>query len=198
MIASHHNDLDRFGIVTGTVLDDDLSFSLVNRPAPHKLAPTMTICIDESNRDSKWDEVMFQLTRWLVRHLNDPKLIVWVAQRGGKLHKNFVNLIKAKLDKICDQTPNAPCSNMQTLWRLLLAGRINSTWGASGSLHEWQSRLIQEGVTLPLRTELRELLAPKIVIRQSLKLRSYEDITKAPKEIRELVDWSLVLNHRFR
>ena len=193
----HHNDLDRFGIVTGTVLDDDLSFSLVNRPAPHKLAPTMTICIDESNRDSKWDEVMFQLTRWLVRHLNDPKLIVWVAQRGGRLHNNFVNLIKAKLDNICDQTPNAPCSNMQTLWRLLLAGRINSTWGASGSLHEWKSRLIQEGVTLPLRTELRELLAPKIVIRQTLKLRSYEDITKAPKEIRELVDWSLVLNTDF-
>jgi hypothetical protein len=29
------------------------------------------------------------LARWLVRHLNDPALIIWLAQRGGQLHDRW-------------------------------------------------------------------------------------------------------------
>ena len=47
---------------------------------------------------SQWDDVMFHLARWLVRHLNDPRLVIWIAQRGGHLHDRWPSLIEDKLN----------------------------------------------------------------------------------------------------
>ena len=49
--------------------------------------------------DSQWDDVMHHLARWLVRHLDDPRLIIWIAQRGGKLHDNWTWLIEHELNR---------------------------------------------------------------------------------------------------
>jgi hypothetical protein len=78
-----HADLDRFG-VRATDASQDLKFSLVDRPTPYLLAPRMRLTSNGLTA-AQWDELMFQLARWLVRHLNDPRLIVWVAERGGQL-----------------------------------------------------------------------------------------------------------------
>ena len=44
-----------------------------------------------------WDEVMFHLARWLTRHLDDPKLVLWLAKQGGQLHDRFATLVQLKL-----------------------------------------------------------------------------------------------------
>jgi hypothetical protein len=42
---------------------------------------------------------MFQLGRWLLRHLDDPRLIIWIAEHGGHLHDRFSRLVEHELDR---------------------------------------------------------------------------------------------------
>ena len=128
-------DLSRFGVPPHTDIDKDLRFSFIRRPAPYNLAPFMML-VSDVYVNSHWDEVMYHLARWLVRHLNDPKLVIWLAQQGGRLHDRLTRLIELKLDEIASleaaerieiqtNAPNSiPCPQMQTLWRLLLTGRV--------------------------------------------------------------------------
>src|SRR6476646_2160279 len=72
-----HHDLNRFGVPPRAEVADKMRFSLVHRPAPYRYAPLMTL-VSGGVGVSQWDDVMFHLARWLVRHLNDPALIFWV------------------------------------------------------------------------------------------------------------------------
>ncbi len=56
--------------------------------------------VDAGQRGSRWDEVMRQLARWLIRHLDDPKLLLWLVKRGGQLHDEVVWLIEHRLDEL--------------------------------------------------------------------------------------------------
>ena len=128
---------------------------------------------------------MFHLARWLVRHLNDPKLLIWVAQRGGQLHDRWQRLIEnqlndfsskegegktAELDAIRSQAPNAiPGQLMRTLWRLLLSKRVKS-FSRDDALYRWMRRLKRERLTTTLRLELREILAPKVTLKIAVSL----------------------------
>ncbi len=93
-----HGDLIRFGIPSRTEVDDKLRFSLIRRPVPYSRAPWMAL-VSGGKVDRQWDEMMFHLARWLVRHLNDPELIIWVAQRGGQLHDQWQRLIENELNR---------------------------------------------------------------------------------------------------
>jgi len=77
-----------------------LVFSLTRRPASYTRAPWMML-VSSGAIESEWDDVMFHLARWLVRHLDDPKLIIWLAHHGGQLHKRLVWLIEERLDSFC-------------------------------------------------------------------------------------------------
>ena len=94
-----HADLGRFGVPPKAAVDDKLAFSLTRRPSPYPLAPLMTL-VDAGARGSRWDEVMRQLARWLIRHLDDPSLLLWLVKRGGQLHDDLVWWIEHRLDEL--------------------------------------------------------------------------------------------------
>jgi hypothetical protein len=158
----------RFRVHSHDEVDPKLRFSLIRRPAPHDLAAPMLLA-SGGTTSSKWDEVMSHLARWLVRHLGDPRLVIWIAQRGGQLHDRWTWLIEhelerfalleqegktAELEEIRSQAPKAiPDPLMQTLWRLLLSGRVKSYWRAA-NLYRWKNRLKRNGLTSTLRLEL--------------------------------------------
>jgi len=201
-----HNDLNRFGVPPCDEVDLKLVFSLVHRPAPYPLAPPMLL-VTGGISSSQWDPVMFQLARWLLRHLNDPQLIIWIAQRGGQLHDRWPWLIEdrlneyarleregktTELDEIRSDSPNAvPTPLMRTLWRLLLSGRIKTSWRGP-DLYRWKQRLQRDGLNATLRVELRAMLSPKVALRNPLRW-DQEQTTDAPTRLRHLVDWELVL-----
>ncbi|MBR4877001.1 MAG: SIR2 family protein [Rhodocyclaceae bacterium] len=207
-----HSDLVRFGVPAHDKMDGNLCFSLICRPAPYDLAPRMRLVCD-SPSETQWDDVMHHLARWLVRHLDDPRLVVWIAQRGGQVHEQWAQLIEreldcfarlerdgktAELDEIRRNAPKAiPSPLMRTLWRILLSGRLKSTGhnptGLYG-LYDWERRLQRDGLTATLRLELRELLAPKVMLKK-LPCEENDDLRSAdaPVRIRQLVDWELVL-----
>lgn len=202
-----HSDLGRFDVPARNEEDAKLRFSLIRRPAPYNRAPLMQL-VSAGVTDSQWDDVMLNLACWLVRHLGDPRLVIWVAQHGGVLHGRWQWLIEheldriasleyegkiAELDEIRSQAPNAiPSSLMRTLWRLLLSGRVKSPW-CDADLYRWQNRLKREGLTTTLRLELRRLLAPQVVLKKPIRWGEEEARSDEPLSLRQLVDSELVL-----
>ena len=202
-----HSDLARFCVPPQEEQDAKLRFSLISRPAPYNLAPPMLLA-SGGIVSSQWDDVMFHLARWLVRHLDDPRLVIWIAQRGGQLHYRWQQLIEyeldrfaalecdgktAELDEIRSQAPNAiPGPSMRTLWRLLLTGRVKSSW-RDLDLYRWMDRLKREGLTTTLRMEFRELLAAQVALKQPFRWGHEGENTDGPTSIKQLVGWELVL-----
>lgn len=202
-----YSDLPRFRVPPHEEVDAKLRFSLIRRPAPYDRAPPMLL-VSGGITGIQWDDVMFHLARWLVRHLDDPRLVIWIAQHGGQLHDRWPWLIEheldrlaslerdgktAELDEIRSQAPKAiPSPLMRILWRLLLSGRVKSPW-RDPDLYRWQGRLKREGLTTTLRLELRELLAPKVALKKPFHWGDDDASTDEPKRIKQLVDWELVL-----
>lgn len=202
-----HTDLVRFGVPPHTEIDDTLSFSLVDRPTPYTRTPRMTL-VSAGLMDSHLDDVMSHLARWLVRHLDDPDLILWLAQRGGQLHPQLAGMIERELDNIsCLQeaekneeldrirvrSPNAiPRPILRPIWHLLLTNQVKSPWH-NRDLYSWKNRLSHDGLTTVLRFRLRELLAPKVTLKKPFHWGEDDASAKAPEYLKQLVDWELVL-----
>ncbi len=156
-----HADLSRFGVPPRDDMDAKLRFSLIQRPAPYDHAPPMLLAAGGPS-GSQWDDVMRHIARWLARHLNDPRLILWIAQRGGHLHDRWALQIETTLDDLASkerdgktselnairvQAPNAiPNPLMRTLWRLILAQRVKLP-GPDPGLYRWLGRLQREHLT---------------------------------------------------
>lgn len=200
-------DLERFGIIPRMNKDEKIEFSLLNRPAPHTCAPWMALVAGEPS-GSRWDRVMYQLARWLVRHLNNPELILWLSRQGGRLHDSWARMIEdglaelsrlereGKTEELTDIRMNAPDAipgpAMQRLWRLFLSGRVKSP-GSGRNFQRWHERLERDGPTASLRLELRELLAPKIVLKKSFRWSEDVERTDASRSLKNIIDWELVL-----
>lgn len=203
-----HSDLARFGVSPRDEVDAELRFSLIRRPASYDRAPPMLLASGGMS-GSQWDDVMFYLARWLLRHLDDPRLVIWIAERGGQLHDRWPRLIEHELDRFASleregktseldeirlHSPKAiPGPLMRTLWRLLLSSRVKSPWH-DPDLYRWKGHLKREGLTATLRMELRELLAPKVVLKKPFRWGDDDSSsTDEPTRIKHLVDWELAL-----
>lgn len=206
-----HGDLIRFQIPPKADVDDKLLFSLIQRPSPYDRA-TLMVLASMGGASSGWDDVMRHLASWLMRHLDDPRLIIWIANQGGQIHENWAEMINDQitryaslrllgktdeLEMVRSKAPKAiPSPLMCKLWRLLLCGRLYSP-ARGPQLYRWQARFNQEGLTTPLRLELRELLTPRVSLREPFRLGVEEGdpgtTTREPTRIRDLVNWELVL-----
>lgn len=168
------------------------------------------LLVSGSGVNSQWDDVTFHLARWLTRHLDDPELIFWIAERGGQLHDRWLGLIEDKLahfarlehegnfselDEIRKNAPKAiPSPPMRILWRLLFSGRVKSPqhYHWKHNLFLWENRLNREGLTTTLRLNLRELLAPQVILKKPVRETEAEN-TDTPRRLQQLVNCELVL-----
>ena len=204
-----HADLIRFGVPLKATVDENLAFSLTRRPTPYDLAPPMTLA-DSGAHQSHHDEVMWHLTRWLTRHLDNPALLLWLIKQGGRLHANLTRWLARRMDELAamehsgeseklhrirSNAPDAiPDSRMRTLWNLLLAERVKVV-GHDVVFHRWRERFEREGLTTTLRLELREILTPRISLRDPFRWPQDDDEDNyKPAHIRQLVDWGIVLS----
>lgn len=165
-----HGDLARFGVEPDREADARLSFGLTARPAPYSLGPRMRLVGGHGASGPRWDKVMAALGLWLARHLDDPMLLVWVAERGGRPEPGFADRIRSALGS------RPPPKIIKTLWEMVLAGLVvgpNQDTDAYG----WLERLNAEGsMTAYARTELRALLSPRVRLRKSYVVpRQQED-----------------------
>lgn len=201
-------DLGRFGVPPKTLKDDKLMFSLTRRPSPYDLASPMVL-VDAGARSTRWDEVMRHLARWLIRHLDDPELLLWIVKRGGQMHDDFAWWIEHRLDELATlerdgkadeldriraNAPRAiPRPLMRTLWRLILTGRLKSPL-RDFDLYRWLDRFKRDGLTTTLRLELRETLTPRVSLREPFNWSEERDGTKEPQRLKDLVEWEVELS----
>jgi len=168
--------------------------------------------VDFGARGSDWDAVMFHLARWLTRHLDDPKLLIWLGKNGGQLHEKLVRLIRNRveeldklhsenkqddLDRIIADAPKAiPGTLMRKLWGVFLSGRLWSPFSRP-DLYYWLPRIMKDGVTPSLRIELRKILMPCVTVRRPFRFSEETPETTEPKRVSDIIDWELVLasNH---
>ena len=197
-------DLSHFGLTSHADEDNQLTFSLINRPSPPTSLPWMTI-VDHGSGTSAWDGIMFHLARWLTRHLDDPALVLWLAENGGWLHPEFAQLVARKMEEFDDSdagdlrriranAPRAvPRPLMRTLWRLLLTGRVKTS-RQTFDIFRWIRRFRHDGLTATLRLQLREVLTPRLLLREPLP--SFEDREDRGKseQLDDLVYWEVVLS----
>ena len=207
----HQSDLARFGVPSKAAVNDSFVFSLTRRPSPYDLAPYMAFA-DVGARGSRWDEVMSHLAAWLVRHLDDPVLLLWLVKRGAQLHEELARLIERRMDKLAElesggdttkleriraNAPSAiPRPLMRTLWRLLLTGRVK-TWVHDPDLYRWCERFRRDGLTTTLRLELREKLIPRVSLREPFRWPSDDDDQDEPERVKDLVDWEIELPAKY-
>lgn len=178
--------------------DDTSTGGLIDRPAPSALTPRMRL-VSNGSGSTGWDDVMRELARWLMRHLGDPKLLEWLARRGGRVEPDLAWEIRRALEhveqlerqgnqqellRLIGGAPNArPTPELRVYWRLLLAGRFK-TRGLGLELYDWLSRLEASGLTPTLRVEVRGLLAPQVAVRG---LIAPEDSSAVPEIDAEVV-----------
>ena len=210
-LSEHRFGRDRlagFDVEPETAVDENFRFSLTHRPAPYTLAPWMAL-VDAGLRRSRWDDVMGHLAAWLMRHLNDPALLLWVVESGAQLHEWFARQIAhrikhlaslesernaAELDRIRVSAPKAiPSPLMRKLWGLLLTGKVKSP-DVHLSLHAWRERLARQGLTTTLRLELRDNLAPFVTLNKPFPRPPWDDEDREPERMREIVEWEIVLS----
>ena len=203
----HHTDLGRFGVPARAVADDKLAFSLTRRPSPYTLAPWMTMA-DSGHGASRWDEVMHHLACWLLRHLDDNRLLLWLVKRGGQLHDQLIWLIERRLEELAnldrngnadklarirENAPNAiPRPAMRTLWHLLLNGRIKSRT-RDLDLYRWREYFNRDGLTASVRLALREALTPCVSLRAPFRWEGEVADSDVPERITNIVEWEVVL-----
>ena len=151
---------------------------------------------------------MTHLAAWLVRHLDDPVLLLWLVKRGAQLHEELAWSIERSMDKLAKlevdgdaaelerirtNAPDAiPRPLMRTLWRLLLTGRVK-TRVHDPDLYRWCERFSRDGLTTTLRLELRAKLTPRVTLREPSRWPSDDDNRDEPERIKDLVDWEIEL-----
>ena len=203
-----HADMARFGVPPKRTADTGIAFSLTRRPSAYDLAPWMAL-VDSGAGSRRWDKVMVQIARWLMRHLDDPKLLLWLVKHGGSLHEEMVGCIqeklddlatlerngdKAELDRIRANAPNAiPRPRMRTLWQILLAGRVRTPVNDL-DLYHWCERFNRDGLTTTLRLELREKLSPRISLREPFPWPIEDEEDDEPRHMNRLVESDFVLS----
>ena len=203
--------LPQFGINPIPNPEDELQFSLLTRPTPYRLAPWMTPA--HARVAAGMDDVMWHLARWLTRHLGDPELVLWLADRGGQLHPDFGRFIEDRLEELDELTrggkseelariradaPNAvPGTAMRVLWRLMLGNRVLSRRRDSDPgmrAHRLLERVKREGVRVASRMEIEALLTAHVSLSRPFSMRGTTPVEDASTaRLQDLVDARIVL-----
>lgn len=212
------SDLERFGVASDKTHEKKTDFSVVCRPSYFPYAPWMSL-VSPDDVDVQLDQVMLQLCCWLVRHLGDPRLLVWISNHGGRLNSYFEKLINDELtrffqlehandqksldelDEIRSNAPNAiPGNTIRKLWAILLSGRACMPTRDFGLvLYQWTDDLKRNGLCTPLRLRLREILAPKVRFEKPYDydwLESDENSKDSPERLEKEVRCELSLTSK--
>jgi len=181
-------DLNRFNITPDKDHDDDFEFSLIKRPTPYKTSRYMSFL--NYTTYNHWDQVMLYLAQWLLKYINDPKLILWIANNGNTLDTRFYDLINRALLNRNDISPL-----MLTLWNVIFNGNLKGDHN-SFDFYRWTDNLKIRGLSHTLKAQLRDILKPKLKIRKSFysEYRDNNTPDSEEKDIKKILEWEIGLN----
>ena len=172
-----------------------------------------------ANPCGQWSNTSRHLINWLIRHLDNPKLVLWIVNRGSRLHAEFKHSIENQLNTLAEleqegktnileqiraNAPDAlPRPLMRTIWRLVLTERI---WlsARDSDLYRWRNHLKHDGWTPTSRLQLREALSPCVSLQEPWHRKlsfalaeDHNDNNIRPGCMRDLVESKVVLPTNF-
>jgi len=183
------SDLPRFGIEPSRRDTKPNPFSILHRPTPYLLAPSMTV-FEHGKTDLQLDSVMFALACWLLKHLEAPELLSWIVKNGGGLHPTFRSLIRAEIER----KPLSP--PLQTIWSILSSDLVDSSPGSQVGLYHFADHARSFGWTAVVRHEFLELFKPLVSFREpfsSLVREELGDADSGPKRVRHYLNGEVTL-----
>jgi hypothetical protein len=196
-------DLVRFGILDNSI-DDNVKFSLFNRPAKSSLTPNMALSTYQFT-ETRWDEVMIHLGNWLARHLNNPDLVLFILKQGGILNSQFHWKINSEIEKqkkkraeadsdyfedLNSASPDAVVSKeMFVVWSLVLGGYCETS-SNSISLYSWLDKYKFDGLNTVLIKEIKDILSPKVQFKKPYNFR----LNESNDGLKSLLNWDIRLS----
>jgi hypothetical protein len=193
------SDLRKLGIPHSFSNDNPTLFSLLDRLAPHSHDVHMSlVSIGGPNGIAPgWDNVMWHIARWLIRHLDKQEVLVWAVNQGCLVHPQFKALILKEVNSGSCLIPRS----LITIWRLICAERATNSRHRSGMpLHAWVDQFKRLRWNIILKQELFYLLQPLVSFSESWHGRlqrdegraSQQDANRSP-HVRDYVDWEICL-----
>ena len=205
-VELNKSDLSRFE-VNNRGFDNNLKFNLFSRPAKSSLSPYMTLASNTLN-ETRWDDIMFNLGNWLVKHLNNPELVLFIIKQGGILNsqlqwrisrelaiqkeKRVLNEVEFFENLKLDGLDAEISENMFKVWTLLLSGYCEHS-NNSVDLYSWIEKYKFTGITVSSKRELRKILTPKIQFKKPYNYNSDEKTSG----LKSLIDWDISLSTSF-
>ena len=147
------------------------------------------------NRTQKQQPIVDHLTHWLIdRHLNIPKLLLWLSQQaGGPQDADFIKLRPTFAGQIQNESHFRNLTTaMRILWGLFLAERIKLP-NLNVNFYSWKEQFTNNELTVALRFTLRDLLTPQVLLRNPKSWYQDQEALDTSAQIRKLVDWEIVL-----
>ena len=175
--------LPQFDLAPDPNTPSDFSFSFLSHPAKHASARPIALT-DAATHGPTWDHLMGSMAKWLLRHLDNPRLILWLAEQGGKLRPQFAAMVQEHLEHLDGNTRTGdelelerlrssspqeiPRPAMRRLWNVMLAGYVTPPKHEPG-LQPMLKRLKDGLLSHVDRLRLRSLLSPRAVIQGPLR-----------------------------
>ncbi|WP_303961202.1 SIR2 family protein [Succinatimonas hippei] len=124
----------------------------------------------EKHPESKFAYSSFYLFKWMLRHINDERLLLWMVKNGCRLHDRCKNLLAQELFYNSESINN----KMYKLWSLLLIDKLTYKSSLKDfDLFRFFEKINKSGLTIYAINELKNILAPKIEIYE--EHNNYED-----------------------
>lgn len=188
------NDLNRFGFyLSPDAKKLKTEFSFLDRPAPHT---TSRMRLLHNGWDSGWDDIMHALAEWLLRHLNNPEMALWLSRSGGCLNERFAQMLKQKLEtQSSSSDPDAtPDALMRNVWSLFLANRVgvSSLWDDM-EIYSVLAQIRTGGITYGLKLMLQYALTPCILLRKPYSFSGDRDKISGTRTLRGILNWEIRL-----
>ncbi|MPM25113.1 hypothetical protein SDC9_71603 [bioreactor metagenome] len=201
-------DLGLFGIKHTYSRKFEENYTFLKRPySDLEYPPTISLVSKEINlKDNQ--KVMRWIGCWLARHLNNPKLIVWVSECGGILHTDFKDIILQQLNRISKPTEveklsefdkimkessdGTPDEAMMTLWELALSGKM-IVHSEGIPLLRSAEFIKTHGVNSSLKGLLVRALSPIVVLHDHTKYGYEQEDWSERRSIGEIVDAQVII-----
>lgn len=106
-----------------------------------------------------YQKILVHMGRWLSKHLDDPRLIVWAANHSEVLPDVWRQQFQKKLTDVPDRFPE---SLTYTLWMLILWGKTRQDHFHQRFDWWYAHYLNDDGLSSVLRLKLREILEPRL------------------------------------
>ena len=173
-------------------------YSLIRRPPICKWA--LPIGLVETDPQPEYnDKILYQLMRWLCKHLNDPRLLLWMTKHTGHMNDHFRFLVWETLGglknngkQVGQDSKQVIHPAMSLLWQLYLEGFFaqGEAYYDDLEFYNWKESFIDSGITIAWKSRLHQFLSPVI----SLSL-PYQKSNKSNKQesLRDFVSWEIRL-----